>query len=67
MMSPNLVFLVDIETPLLSDIRPELVLRDLAQNTLSDLAIQLALLVHRIGHLLHETDLDTLHALTYVM
>ena len=65
--SPTLVFLVDAEIPPLSDIHPEPVLSDLVQNTLFDLAIHQAPLVHRIDHLLHEIGLDTLHALTYVM
>ena len=34
---------------------------------MSDLAMLLALLVHRTDHLLHEIDLDILHALTSVM
>ena len=59
-MSPNLVFLVDIEVPQPSDNLPELVLPDPAPHILADLAIRQSNLVYMSDHLLHETDPDTL-------
>ena len=60
MMSPNLVFLVDIEVHQSSGNLHELVLPDPAPHILADLAIHQSNLVYMSDHLLHETDPDTL-------